>query len=125
MTTLTTYKTASGKKITLTKARGVGHVEISVDGKFVGMMDCVKSHATHGNVITIKGCAAMIAIPADSLAAVNAGIELMHKIDAETAAHTAAKIAQYLASDEGQSETLMARIHAHDDAGGRDRSERF
>ena len=125
MATLATYKTASGNQIELVKAKAPGHIEIKVNQQFVGMLDSIQPHAQHGNVISIKGSQSMITIPTDCLPTVEAGIDLMHQMDADSAAQTAAKIAAYLQTPEGKTEAMMARIHAHDDAGGRDRSERF
>lgn len=125
MTTLATYKTASGAQIELIKANAPGQIELKVNGKFVGMLDSIKSHDQHGNVITIKGSQSLITIPSDQMHGVEAAIEKMHKIDAEKVTATVAKIAAYAKTDEGKIEALLARIHAHDDDGGRDRSERF
>jgi hypothetical protein len=125
MTVLAAYKTASGNQIQLVKASAPGHAEVHINGKFGGMLDAIKAHPQHGNVIAIKGSQSMVAIPADCLSAVESGMQLMSTMDAEKAAQTAAKIAAYAQTSEGKSEALMARIHDHDDAGGRDRSERF
>ena len=123
MTTLATYKTASGNHIALVKCGGA--IEVTANGKFIGMFSGLQAHAVHGTVITLVGLSAVVQVPAESVASISGAIQVAKEIDAAAKKQALGKIAAYAKTSEGRIEAHLSRIHAHDDAGGRDRSERF
>jgi len=67
MTTLATYKTASGNHIALVK--GGGAIEVTANGKFSGMYSGLQAQAGHGTVITLVGvsCVVQVTLPSQFL----------------------------------------------------------
>ena len=124
MTTLATYQTASGNSISLVKGGTPGAIEVSANGKFIGMVSAIQGHAVHGTVIALKGLSAVVQVPAQSVAMVNDAIAAAKSIDAANKDAALKKIAAYANTSEGRIEAHLSRIHAADDD-GRDRAERF
>ncbi len=122
MTTLTTYKTASGNNIALVK--GSAAIEVTANGKFIGMFSALQAHAVHGTVITLVGLSAVVQVPTESVASISGAIQAAKEIDAAKKQQTLEKIAEHAKTPEGRIEAHLSRIHAADDD-GRDRAERF
>jgi hypothetical protein len=124
MSTLATYKTASGNIINLDKGRAPGAIAVTANGKFIGMFASLKAHDVHGTVISLVGIAAVVQVPTDSVALISSAIQAAEDIDAANKQDSLEKIAAYAKTSEGRVEAHLSRIHAADDD-GRDRAERF
>ncbi len=124
MTTLATYKTASGNNIALVKGNASGAIEVTANGKFIGMFSALQARAVHGTVITLVSISAVVQVPADSVAAITNAIQAAQAIDAANKEAALKKIAAHASTSEGRIEAILSRIHAADDD-GRDRAERF